>query len=359
MPTPSPALKRLPRWRTMISPPVTAWPAKTFTPRRWALESRPLRLEPRPFLCAIGTPLRAHRGDACARARPRADLRDLDAGQVLAVAGAPLVAALGLELEHAQLRPAHVADDRRRDLHLRQRGGVEDRLVVAHEQRLERDARALGFGQALDQERLPLLDAVLLAAGFDDRVHGGVGSAWEAFLRRLSRTAPSASSAAAPGGRFYAILDRDRSQQRLVDRHGLGSRAPDGLDAHHQLLPHEPPAAAHRDDVAVDLRDRVVGRVHVRLDDLDQHLLADAERDCALLDLGGASLEGHREVVEREALGALEVKAPSGALFELVQHACAVAGELRADARVHLDQERLDTRRGGGELGEPALELDR
>ena len=53
MPTPSPALKRLPRWRTMISPPVTVWPANTFTPRRLAFESRPLREEPRPFLCAI------------------------------------------------------------------------------------------------------------------------------------------------------------------------------------------------------------------------------------------------------------------------------------------------------------------
>ena len=50
MPTPSPALKRLPRWRTMISPPVTTSPAKTFTPRRWPGLSRPLRLEPRPFL---------------------------------------------------------------------------------------------------------------------------------------------------------------------------------------------------------------------------------------------------------------------------------------------------------------------
>ena len=53
MPTPSPGLKRVPRWRTMISPPVTVWPANTFTPRRLALESRPLRQEPRPFLCAI------------------------------------------------------------------------------------------------------------------------------------------------------------------------------------------------------------------------------------------------------------------------------------------------------------------
>ena len=37
----------------MISPPVTVWPANTFTPRRLELESRPLREEPRPFLCAM------------------------------------------------------------------------------------------------------------------------------------------------------------------------------------------------------------------------------------------------------------------------------------------------------------------
>src|SRR5690606_2756025 len=81
IPTPSPGWKRVPRWRTMISPPVTVWPANTFTPRRLALLSRPLREEPRPFLCAI------------------ADLRDLDAGELLPVAGGALVAALGLELE--------------------------------------------------------------------------------------------------------------------------------------------------------------------------------------------------------------------------------------------------------------------
>src|SRR3954470_7688641 len=96
MPTPSPALKRLPRWRTMISPPVTVWPANTFTPRRLAFESRPLREEPRPFLCAISL---------------TADLRNANPRQLLAVAGATLVAALGLELEHAQLRPAQVLDD--------------------------------------------------------------------------------------------------------------------------------------------------------------------------------------------------------------------------------------------------------
>ena len=42
-----------PRWRTMMAPPVTIWPAKILTPRRWAFESRPFLELPKPFLCAI------------------------------------------------------------------------------------------------------------------------------------------------------------------------------------------------------------------------------------------------------------------------------------------------------------------
>src|SRR3954462_3022796 len=99
MPTPSPGRKRGPRWRTMISPPVTAWPAKTLTPRRLALESRPLREEPRPFLCAIS------------RVSLALDRSDADPREFLAVARAALVAALGLELEHAELGAAQVLDD--------------------------------------------------------------------------------------------------------------------------------------------------------------------------------------------------------------------------------------------------------
>ena len=34
----------------------TASPPKRLTPRRWALESRPFRLEPCPFLCAMESP---------------------------------------------------------------------------------------------------------------------------------------------------------------------------------------------------------------------------------------------------------------------------------------------------------------
>src|SRR3984957_4070822 len=57
-PTPSPGWKCVPRWRTMISPAFTCWPTKRLTPRRWALESRPLRLDDAPFLCAISVLLR-------------------------------------------------------------------------------------------------------------------------------------------------------------------------------------------------------------------------------------------------------------------------------------------------------------
>src|SRR4051794_13580423 len=189
MPTPSPGWNRVPRWRTMISPPVTCWPANTFTPRRFALESRPLRLEPRPFLCAMNSALLL------------ADARDPDPRQVLTVAGAAAVAALGLELEHAQLRPALVADDLGRHDGRAEALGVEHRVAVArHQQGRELDGRAHVVAQALDEERLAFLHAVLLTAGLDDCVGHervlvgdfGVG------LCLRTRTAPSTSAAAAP-----------------------------------------------------------------------------------------------------------------------------------------------------------------
>src|SRR5690606_38991977 len=53
-PTLTPGWKCVPRWRTMISPALTTWPPERLTPRRCALESRPLRAELAPFLCAMG-----------------------------------------------------------------------------------------------------------------------------------------------------------------------------------------------------------------------------------------------------------------------------------------------------------------
>src|SRR5690606_2571078 len=52
-PTPAPGWNWVPRWRTMMLPASTAWPPKILTPRYFGLESRPLREEPTPFLCAM------------------------------------------------------------------------------------------------------------------------------------------------------------------------------------------------------------------------------------------------------------------------------------------------------------------
>src|SRR5215217_9420082 len=103
--------------------------------------------------------------------------------------GALLVAALGLELEHPQLRPALVTEHLRLDLDLLERVSAEDGVVGAEEDRLERHGGALVVRQALDEQGLILLDAVLLAAGLHDRVHGsghseGVASALAAERRR-------------------------------------------------------------------------------------------------------------------------------------------------------------------------------
>src|SRR3954453_9901015 len=176
MPTPSPGLKRVPRWRTMISPPVTVWPAKTFTPRRCACESRPLRLEPRTFLLAILRSLLAGsgriRGLLRGRlAREHLDVGDLEHGLLGAMAGAPLVAALRLELADPDLLAALMRPHDRLVLDLPEAIGVEDGVIRAEQQRLEGDLRSLVFSHAVDDELIALLDPVLLSAYSNDCVH--------------------------------------------------------------------------------------------------------------------------------------------------------------------------------------------
>src|SRR5439155_19851754 len=119
------------------------------------------------------------------------DLGDADAGELLPVAGAALVPALGLELEDAQLRAALVGDDLGRDRRLRERRGPEARLAVARQQqRLEPDGRADLLGQPLDEQGRPLLDAVLLAASLDDcvgHVYSVTSASAAAFARERRR----------------------------------------------------------------------------------------------------------------------------------------------------------------------------
>src|SRR5881628_199671 len=53
VPTLAPATNRAPRCRMMMLPAVTNSPPEAFTPRRLLTLSRPLRLLPCPFLCAM------------------------------------------------------------------------------------------------------------------------------------------------------------------------------------------------------------------------------------------------------------------------------------------------------------------
>src|SRR3954454_20151067 len=87
----------------MISPAFTTWPPKRLTPSRWALESRPLREDEAPFLCAISA--------SALRAVCAADVADHDVGQVLTVPLPLVVAGLVLELVDADLGALAVADD--------------------------------------------------------------------------------------------------------------------------------------------------------------------------------------------------------------------------------------------------------
>src|SRR6476620_1963298 len=96
-PTPAPGWKWVPRWRTMISPAETTWPPKRFTPRYWALESRPLRVELAPFLCAIWNAclqkILGNCGNLISNGK-LLDTGDLDLGQFLTVTLALLVTGL-------------------------------------------------------------------------------------------------------------------------------------------------------------------------------------------------------------------------------------------------------------------------
>src|SRR5207244_1394653 len=137
-PAPGPGRKRVPRWRTMIDPARTCWPANTFTPSIFGFESRPLRDEPRPFLCAIRFLRLLLRGRLARRRlrlgrslrlglRLRGRLRllllgllrrrllgsyrlDLDLREARAEAGVPPVARLRPVLADPDLVAAYVAD---------------------------------------------------------------------------------------------------------------------------------------------------------------------------------------------------------------------------------------------------------
>src|ERR1700722_9303958 len=120
-PTPTPGWKWVPCWRTMISPAFTCWPPKRLTPRRWALESRPLRLDDAPFLCAISVLLRLGPGLrlgvrlALGVGAFGTDAGDPHLSVFLPVTQTPPVAGLIPVVDHVDLGACRATDDVRRD----------------------------------------------------------------------------------------------------------------------------------------------------------------------------------------------------------------------------------------------------
>src|SRR3954452_1666133 len=158
-PTPRPGWKCVPRWRTMISPALTTWPPKRLTPRRWALESRPLRDDEAPFLCAMSS-------------SALRDVADHDAGQGLTVPLPLVVAGLVLELVDVDLRALGVLEDLARDGHLRQgRRVAGDGVAVDQQDGREGDGVAGRTLQAVDRERVAHGHLVLAATGLHHCVH--------------------------------------------------------------------------------------------------------------------------------------------------------------------------------------------
>src|SRR5689334_4394598 len=152
-PTLRPGLILVPRWRTMIEPPGTSWPPKTFTPSRCALESRPFLELPKPFLCAIR--------------HLSLDIADLDLSEGLAVSDGLLILLLPLEFEDDDLVAATLAEDRGL-----QRSGVHQ-LAAIVERGLDGDLD-LGADVArhfFDADHVAGSDPVLFSAGLDNCVH--------------------------------------------------------------------------------------------------------------------------------------------------------------------------------------------
>src|SRR3954471_2369912 len=143
----------------MISPAFTTWPPKRLTPRRCAFESRPLREDEAPFLCAMS-------------ASALRDVADHDAGQGLTVPLPLVVAGLVLELVDVDLGALAVLDDLAGHGHLGQgRRIAGDGVTVDQQDRRQGDRVARGAGQAVDRERVAHGHLVLAATGLHHCVH--------------------------------------------------------------------------------------------------------------------------------------------------------------------------------------------
>src|SRR6266403_2743081 len=146
-------------------PALATWPPYTFTPRRWPWLSRPLRLLPCPFLCAMLV-LLARRGV------PALDAGHAHDRELLTVPLAPAIVLAAFLLEDEDLLRLFLADDLADDA-----TAVEERLpdfdaaAGGRQQDVGKDAlRARLAGELLETDRLAGLDPVLLSPRSNDGV---------------------------------------------------------------------------------------------------------------------------------------------------------------------------------------------
>src|ERR1035438_4243177 len=163
MPTFSPARTLVPRWRTRMLPASTCSPPKRLTPRRLLWESRPLRVLPPAFLCAMG--LLQNLG--------RADFGHAYLCELLPMRFLPQIVLAASKLNDGYLVALGMLFDRRRDLAAgKQRFAQVYDVAVSDQENLVKLHRRAKIGAELfDAQYSALLDPILFAARGDDRVH--------------------------------------------------------------------------------------------------------------------------------------------------------------------------------------------
>src|SRR5271165_4533391 len=146
-------------------PASTSSPPNFLTPRRFECESRPLRVLPPAFLCAIysiSSEILGH------------DLRDFHIGVRLPMSLLALVVLAATKFDNAHLVTLAVALDGRHHLGAAHIGGANGhRGSGAHQQHLiEFDTGALVCVELLDTHHSTFLDAVLFTARGNHGIHG-------------------------------------------------------------------------------------------------------------------------------------------------------------------------------------------
>src|SRR5690606_6067037 len=163
MPTPLPAWNSVPRWRTMMLPAVACWPPYSFTPSRLASESRPLRVEPPAFLCAMSLSPQCLGRDA----------GDFDFGVPLTVALTLHVVLTTTELDDTNLLATTMSADFCSHLGaINNRCTDSDVVTVTNQQYAIKFDSGTGFGfQLLYSQEFAFGDLVLLTTSNNYCVH--------------------------------------------------------------------------------------------------------------------------------------------------------------------------------------------